>query len=151
MGMSNAVLTSYSQHIFFHGETYSRISLIFFPDLFSVGSCSENSSQGADLFGSATVKKRHSARDVLSFRFSDCSFSKGCPDTDPPLLLSSIQRHFCARRYRQPKPGLGPSSNEAIRKLSICIPKNVLSTISFSGPTTNVPWSRTGGQMPKQM
>ena len=35
-------------------------------------------------------------------------------------------------------------------ELSICIPENFLSTISFSGPTTNVPWSRTGGQMPKQ-
>ena len=31
-----------------------------------------------------------------------------------------------------------------------CIPENFLSAISFSGPTTNVPWSRTGGQMPKQ-
>ena len=73
----------------------------------------------ADLFGSATAKKRDSARDVLSFRSSDCSFSKGCPDTDPPLLLSSIRRHICSRRYRQPRPGLGPSSNEAIRTFQL--------------------------------
>ena len=94
--MSNAVLTSYSQHIFFHDETSERISLIFFPDLFSVGSCSENSSLGADLFGSATVKKRDSARDVLSFR----SFSKGClpryGSTAASLLYSTA--YLCSTR-----------------------------------------------------
>ena len=113
--MSNAVLTSYSQHIFFHDETSERISLMFFPRLILSWQLLREFEPRADLFGSATVKKRDSARDVLSFRSSDCSFSKGCPDTDPPLLLSSIRRHICSRRYRQPRPGLGPSSNEAIR------------------------------------
>ena len=83
----------------------------FFPGLILSWQRLREFEPRADLFGSAAVKKRNSARDVLSLR----SFSKGCPDTDPPLLLSSIRRHICSRRYRQPRPGLGPSSNEAIR------------------------------------
>ena len=147
--MSNAVLTSYSQHIFFHDETSERISLIFFPDLFSVGSCSENSSLGprADLFGSA-ARSRNEIRHEMCFHFA----------ISPKV--AQIRIHRCFSPLFNGIFVLDAIANRGLVwappptkrfELSICIPKNFSSgTISFSGPTTNVPWSRTGGQMPRQ-
>ena len=151
MGMSNAVLTSYSQHIFFHDETSERISLVFFPDLFSVGSCSENSSLGPT--SSVAPRSRNEIRHEMCFHFA-------LPVAVSPKV-AQIRIHRCfsplfdgifvlAAIANRGLVWAPPPTKRFDSNFPSCIPENFLSTISFSGPTTNVPWSRTGGQMPKQ-